>query len=439
MKDSQSQWHRPLRWLYLAAGVGVAIGLAAMIAYLGPLPPRVVVMTTGAPGGAYDEIGQRYRAILARSNVELRLMPSAGAVENLERLNDPRSDVSVGLVQGGLTSQSESPALRSLGTLSYEPLWFFYRGANPGPRLAGLTGRRIAIGPEGSGSRALALRLLALNEIDQSAAQLVPQSGVEAADQIVRGEIDAAIMVAAPESSAVRRLLASPQVNLAGFPRADAYVALYPYLDKVVVPAGIGNMKENRPPANTTLLASKSSLVVREDLHPAIQYLLLDAAVEVHSGPGILHKAGTFPAAERIDLPLTENAQQFYKSGRPLLQRHLPFWLAVLATQLLLLLVPVVGIAYPLLRLAPAAFIWSLRRRVYHLYGQLKLIEVELERSTGNAAELLERLNRLEENVNHLRMPLFFTQYLYTLRQHISLVRLRLQRQLSGEGGRAAA
>ena len=363
-------------WFYVAAIALIVGALVATIAYLGPIPPRVVVMSTGAPGGAYDELARRYQTILARSHVELRLIESAGAVENLERLNDPQSDVSVAFVQNGLTSEARSPKLVSLGTVSYEPMWLFYQGAAPGLHLEGLRGRKVSIGPEGSGSRAIALELLSRNGIGPQAAELLPLPLAETGEELLAGKIGAAILVASWDAPVVHRLLADSHVDLASFPRANAYVALYPFLNTLTLPAGVGSLAADRPPNDVTLLAPKTSLVVRRDLHPAIQSLLLDAAAEVHSGAGVFNKSGQFPAAEQFDVPLSSEARQFYKAGRPFLQRYLPFWLAVLAGRLLVLLIPVVGVAYPLLRILPALYDWSMRRKVFRLYGELKFIEL---------------------------------------------------------------
>jgi len=419
---------RRARWLYLAAGALIVAAVIATVVWLGPLPPKVVVMTTGTPGSAYDVFAQRYKQILARSGVELQLMPSAGGVDNLKRLNDPRSDISVGFAQDGLTDAQRSPGLNSLGTLFYEPLWFFYRGLKLGPRLEELHGKRLSIGPDGSGTRALALQLLALNRIDPNMAQLLPLTAAQSAEALLKREIDAAFMVASWDTAAVRQLLASSEVELVSLGRADTYVALYPFLTKLVLPTGVGDMVTNRPPTDVNLVAPKASLIVRKGLHPAIQYLLLDAAVEIHSAPSIFNKAGQFPAPEAVDLPLSKDAYQFHKSGLPFLMRYLPFWLAILAGHLLLLLLPVVGVAYPLLRVAPALYGWGMRRRIFRLYGELKFIEIELEARGGRAAEdLLVRLDRLEDHANHLRIPVGFAQFLYALRLHIDLVRTRLQ------------
>jgi hypothetical protein len=201
-------------------------------------------------------------------------------------------------------------------------------------------------------------------------------------------------------------------------------------MNKVVVPAGVGDLANNRPPVDTALIAPKASLAVRKDLHPALQYLLLEAASEVHAVPGIFHRAAQFPAAEAIDLPLSDEARQFYKTGRPWLQRNLPLGLAVFVERLLILLIPIVGLIYPPLRVLPPLYAWNARRRIVRLYGELKLIEVGLDdRSRGrDAGDLRGRLDSLEHRANQLRVPLLFSATLYTLKQHIGLVRQRLER-----------
>lgn len=413
--------------IVLAVVAGV---MWATLILMQPAPPKVVVMTTGPEGAAYAEFGRQYRAVLAREGIELRLLPSAGSRENLERLRDPHSGVSIGFLQSGLTEPQQSPDLVSLGTLSYEPLWFFYRDVQPGHMLEGLRGKRISIGAEGSGGRVLASELLARNGIDQSLAEWLPYSPERAEKELGAGHIQAALMVSAWESPVVKRLLVTDDIQLASFPRAEAYVALYPYLNKLVLPAGVGDLAKNRPPTDVLLLAPKLSLIVRNQLHPAIQYLLLDAAQQVHGRPGIFQRAGQFPAAESVDLPLSDNARQFYKSGRPFLQRYLPFWLAVLVGRLAVVLIPVVGVLYPLLRLMPTAYAWAMRRRIFRLYGELKFLEAQLYRrgSPADHSALAVRLDRLEEKVGHMRVPAAFASMLYVLRDHIRQVRTRFER-----------
>jgi TRAP-type uncharacterized transport system substrate-binding protein len=428
----RARFHRK----YLAWAIVVAAALVAAVAWLAfallkPTPPRVVTMATAAEGSISAELGKRYREILARDGVELRLSPSAGAVAYVERLRDQKSGVSVAIVPNGITSRRDSPELVSLGTLFYEPLWIFSRGRallgkeRPSRKL------RISVGAEGSGSRAFSVEFLArLGIADGRNASLLPLTSKEAGEKLVRGEIDAAILLDAWESPLVRELLAARDVHLVNAPRADSWVALYPYLNKVVLPAGVADMARNVPPEDVTLLAPKANLVVRDDLHPAIQYLLLQAAAQIHSGPGVFHKAGDFPAPESIDLPLSDQARQFYKTGPPFLQRHLPFWLAILIQQLLVLLIPVLGLLYPLLRFAPGVFGWAMRRKVLRLYGELKVLEDELAAHppADRVGDLTARLDRLDDEAERAWLPTYMRPLLYQLRMHISLVRGRTKR-----------
>src|SRR6516165_4032299 len=285
------------------AVTGAAIACAAVVMF-STMPSHRVVMATGPDGGAYYEVGQRYRAALARENVDLQLVPTQGSIENLAMLHDPHSGVSVALIQGGSVGAGQKSGLESLGTLFYEPMWWFHRREIQGVGVSSLLGRKISIGPEGSGTRALALNIIKAAGFEQQV-ELLPLAPRESADKILAGEIDVAFMMTSWESPVVRQLIADERVGLSGFPRADAFVALYPYINKVVVPRGVGNLTKDQPPNDVTLIATKASLVVRDDLHPALQYLLLGAAAEIHSGQSIFNRTNEFPAAEAIDIPLS--------------------------------------------------------------------------------------------------------------------------------------
>lgn len=273
----------------------VAIVIAAIV-IIRTMPPRTIVMATGAEGGAYFEVGERYRTVLARAGVEVRLVSTAGSPENLALLLDSRSGVSVGLLQGGTTSADASSKLESLGTLFYEPVWLFHkRGLRSAGNANDLRGRRIAVGPLGSGTRALSLELLKRNGIDDQVSELLALTPQAASEALLAGEIDAAVILSAWEAPIVRRLLADERIELSSFPRADAYVALYPFLNKVVLPRGVGDLAKDLPPADAVLFAPKASLIVHKDLHPAIQYLLLNAATHIHSKQAVFQHANQFP------------------------------------------------------------------------------------------------------------------------------------------------
>lgn len=419
--------HMQRYWRYLSIAGLVVILLGATVLIAKTLPPRSIVMATGAEGGANYQLGIRYREILAQAGVTLQLRPTAGGLENLALLRDSQSGVSVGFIQGGTTSKKESPNLESLGTLFYEPLWLFHR-SEIGEGIQALRGRRMSIGPEGSGTRALALELVKRLKLAGSLGKLLDFTPQVAAEKLIAGDIDLAFIVTGWDSPTVQRLMTAKDITLAGFPRADAYVALYPFLNKLVLPAGVGDLAMNRPPVDVVLLAAKASLAVRADLHPAIQYLLLNAAMQIHSQPGIFQKAGQFPAAESIDLPLSEEAQGFYKSGRPFLQAHLPFWIAALVERVLFVLIPLAAVVYPLFTFLPKIYDWIMRSRIMSLYDEMRSIESDVEaQSQGyDADNMIAKLDQLEERANALQLPRFYAIMLYTLRAHINLIRGRL-------------
>ncbi len=416
---------RPWLVVGLLSALLVAVLAWGAVVLARAIPPRTIVLTTGPEGEADHELGLRYRAVLGRKGVRVEVVASAGKVENLRRLNESKSRYDAGFASGGLTSATESPRIVSLGTIAYDPLWIFCRGVDEPVRFAALEGKRVSIGPEGSATRKLVNELMELNRLG-SVLRPLPLRAREGGEALLRGDIDCACMLSYAEAPIVRRLLADERVSLMGYPRADAYVALFPFLRKVVVPMGVGNLAANRPPQDVTLLAPAESLVVRESLHPALQYLLLQAAEEIHSGAGILQRPGQFPAAEPVDVPLSSEARQFYKSGGTFLQRHLPFWLWVFASNLLIVLVPLIGVVYPLAQAIPAAIRFEVDRRVNRLYGELREIERRKDSGEATPSETAAELDRFEEKVAKTRVPTSSAPDIYTLRDHAGLVRERL-------------
>lgn len=417
--------------------ITAAVLLWTLFAVLRPLPGRNLAMATGPAGSTSALAGERYREILARDGVRLRLVPTNGAIDNLRLLEDPHSGIAAGFVHAGTVAEKDARDLVSLGTMFYQEAWLFCRCPDPVPPPKQWSGWRISIGPVGSASRALGLKLLALNGVDAQQLHLFGYLPEQAAQALLAGQLDAVLIVTGWDSPAVQTLARAPGIQLLGFPRADAYVALFPVLNKLVLPAGVADLAANRPPRDTSLIASKVSLAVRSDLHPALQFLLLRAASEIHSRPGIFQRPGEFPAPEEIDLPLSKDARNFYRSGPTFLQRALPFWLAEFVQRMLILIVPIAGIVYPLWSLAPKIYYWERRRRLYPMYRELKLIERDLRADVAGGRErMLSRLDDLDRRARELVMPGPLNESVYTLRANVRALRERI---LSPGGARAAA
>lgn len=408
--------------------IAAAFWLAAQ--FIKPAPPKRLVLSTGAEEGAYHSFGLRYRDVLAREGITVELRPSSGSVENLNRLRDPGGDVDVAFVQSGSDRGDEESGLVGLGSIYYEPVWVFYRGENIVDRLAQLKGKRLAVGPAGSGTRQLAARLLEINEAGGPPTQLSPLGGLNAALALKRGEVDAAFLVGPAEIPAVRILLFEKNVRLMSFVRAPAYTRLLRSISAISVPQGAIDLVHDVPSRDTQLLAPTAMLVAREETHPALIDLLMQAMSEVHGQPGVLQALAEFPNARSPDFPLSKEAQRYYKSGPPFLQRYMPFWAATLLDRIFVMLLPLIAVLLPVMKVAPMLYTWRIRSKIYRWYGELKYLEHEIHQSfdAGRYDEYRQRLDALETKANTRPIPLAFTDQVYTLRSHIDLVRSVLEK-----------
>ncbi|HSC00225.1 MAG TPA: TAXI family TRAP transporter solute-binding subunit, partial [Burkholderiaceae bacterium] len=322
---------------------------------LNPTPPRRMVLATGAERGAYAEFGTRYAKLLAADGIKVELRNTQGAVENLALLRDPNSGVDAAFVQGGVegparTDDDADEELMSLGSLFYEPVWLFYREdsarrllKNPEvSSLAQLKGWRIQGGTDGSGTRLLLKQLLEANEVDVGALTMLQETTTPAVVSFLEGSSDALVFVSAPESLMVQMLLRTPGVRLFDFAQSEAYARRFAFLSAVVLPRGIVDLAKDQPPHAVRMIAPTAMLVVRDTTHPALQQLLVQAAAQVHGGPGWFHRKGEFPNTRNTTIAISPEAARFYKDGRPWLQRYLPFWLANLVERMAVVLISII-------------------------------------------------------------------------------------------------
>ena len=420
----------PRAWLTALMPIVVILVLVFWVSnrYLHPIPPKTLVMTTGAEGGSYSVIAERYRQILARDGIHLKLLPSPGSVENLRRLADESQIIEVGFVQGGMGKMEEASNLVSLGAVFYAPLWVFYRGDETLDDLSQLKGKRITIGPEGSGVRKISLDLLKTADSSGPPTVLRELSGIEAGKAITEGGVDVVMTFGSPDSALVLGLIGAPGVRLMNFSQAEAYTRLFPDLSHVVLPRGIFNPSKKLPPSDVHLLAPTINLVARKSVHPALVYLLLKAAVEIHGGAGWDHSAGEFPSLKTQDFPVSDHAQRFYKSGGSFLYDYLPFWAATFVDRMILILIPLGLVLIPLIGIMPWIYTWRNRSKYYRWYRELRDLEKELtEREhPEDVKDYKERLDRIEEAVSRIQVSVVFYDELFILKEHLEMVRQKL-------------
>ncbi len=418
--------------MLVIAGVLLAAGITVWLWQ--PAPPKRVVMSTGAPEGAYQLYAGHYRDALARQGVTLELRPSSGAVENLQRLRDPQSDVQLAIVQSGLIRRGEdTQGLVSLGHLFYEPLWLFSTGSKPVSTVTDLIGKRIAIGAPGSGTQVVANAALHLYKLDEPPTRVLEIGGPAAAQALLEGAVDAAFFVGAPESPVITRLLSEARVKTASFERAEAFTRRAPFLSKVVLPAGVLDPPLDLPDHDIVLVAPTAILLARDDLHPVIVDLLIEAAREVHGRGTLLNGPGVFPNTLPGEYETSADAERYYRNGPGFLRRYLPLWTAVWVQRLLLIGLPLLAILGPLLRFAPGIWLWRMRRRIYRWNKELKFVELDMLEGRGNPVEHLQLLKDIDMNLLNQRVPDAVSPELYVLRQHLRAVLAQLEKQIATE------
>lgn len=424
-----------LRDLLVAAGPTVILVIAAVIAaYLlvDPAPPTHVRLATGQENSAYEAFGAHYAKALKQDDILVSLQPSLGSRDNLARLRSGQADIA--FVQSGSTGEAQAGELGlvSLGSLFTEPVWLFLRTSVKTSNLTGLRGLRINLGPEGTGVPNLFRQILAVNGVEPNELAISELENTPATMALLAGKIDGLVFSSAPEAPLIQMLLQTPGIRLFNFSQAEAYTRRLPFLTHVTLPRGIVDLGRDIPSQDYHLIAPTATLVAREDLHPALIDLFVKAATRIHSGAGWFQQQGQFPSPKFSEIPVASGAAKYYRDGPPFLQRYMRFWLANLFERLWVVVVALAALIIPLSKIVPPLYVWRVRSRVYRWYGELRAVEQAWEGVGDGEREsvrldLLRRLDEIEEQVNHISIPLAYADGLYGLRGHINIVRQRLK------------
>jgi TRAP transporter TAXI family solute receptor len=432
-----------LRDLVVASGPTILmVAAAVLLAYwwVDPAPPRSLRLATGQENSAYETFGKQYASQMARDDIKVTLQPTLGSRDNLRRLLAGEADVA--FVQSGSTDgdtmnadaegSAERQELVSLGSLFTEPVWLFLRDEAKVTQLTDLRGKRINLGPEGTGVPRLLRQVLDANGIAPQDVRIGDLADTPATVELLAGRIDGLVFASAPEAPLIQMLLQTPGIKLFDFAQAEAYTRRLPFLTHVVLPRGIVDLGRNIPAQDYHLIAPTATLVAREEIHPALVGLLVKAATNIHGGAGWFQQQGQFPSPKYTEIQVAAEAARYYRDGPPFMQRYLSFWLANLAERLWVVVVALTALLIPLSKIVPPIYVWRVRSRVYRWYGELRAIEQALEDAGLEPVdtvrrELLRRLDGLEDRVNHISVPLAYADELYRLRSHIHLVRERIR------------
>jgi TRAP transporter TAXI family solute receptor len=408
--------------LYWAPIAIVMLGIIVALIFMAPAPPKKVTIAGGAQGGAYAATAERYAEALRKQKIEVEVLTTAGSVDNLNRIKAKQADI--GIVQTGLAADLGSEGARSIGAVFYEPLWVFHRADTKLEELQDIAGKRAAIGPEGSGVRVLASLLLAEAGIGAEKFDAVPLAGQAAAQALKAGEIDVAMLVSGATTPFIADLVADPGIKLMSVLEAHALARRHSYLDEVTLYRGVVDLANILPKDDVLLIAPAAQIVVREDLHPAIQSLLIETAFTEHAGGSVLADPGRFPTPTLSDIPVAEEADRYYRKGPTFLRSVFPYNVANFLERAWVLAIPLITLLIPLVRAAPPLYRWRIRRKIYIWYRDLRNLEAagRNAQTSEERTAVREKLADMQQQTGDVEVPLSYNDDLYRLRLHIRFV-----------------
>jgi TRAP transporter TAXI family solute receptor len=429
-RSQQTRMSRKRRRALIGAALVLLAAFGWMVALvLEPAFQRTIVITTGADNGIYRGFADRYAPLLKREGIKLDIRRSSGSVENYERLTDPNSAYEVGFIQSGTTSPRDTDNLQTIAAVSYEPIWVFYRGEATIDRLSQLRGKRISLGVPGSGLLHVSQVLLGYSGITTQNSTLLKMDASAAYQGLESGRVDAAFFIGRPDADMQRTLLNS-NLKLMSFAQADALVQKFPSLSKIVLPRASTSVVDDLPPHDVTLLAATALLVSRDTLHPALAYLLLDAARTVHGGEDYFTPLGTFPNLRTEEFPISDESIRYFRSGRPFLYRYLPFWLASLIERRFLILLPFMALLIALAQALPRTLETRMKKRLVVWYREIKALEDEVWKNShpthAQIAQWKNDIESIDASATQIRIPYRYFQDVYALKQAIGIVRDRI-------------
>jgi TRAP transporter TAXI family solute receptor len=413
-----------------AAALLFILSLGLSVGCLGTPPPRKIVLATGDPDGGFAALGRAYKTRLERMGLQVELRGSQGSIDNLHALQ--RREVDVAFVQAGTVGALDRvDGLCSLAVVGVEPLWIVYR-ADRWPKtltsLRDLQGCKLVLGPPISGTDTLGRQLLKEYDITESNTTFRNLSMGQERQALVEGRADAVLIVCSCDAPVIGDLLHADGIRLASLhDHQEALARRYRYLLPVVLPRGVLDPGGDLPRQSVNLLAPRTVLTAREDLHPRVVEQLLMAAQDIHSSGDLLSEPGRFPSLEGTELPPHVAADKFMRSGESFVSRLLPYWGVRLVWQAQLLALPLLSLLLPFWRAVPMLYAFHVNRILKRHYTALREAEDRIHRCQ-DAVELrkcLETLDGLRGELETMsrKLPAPLQRDVYHWRQHVSLVR----------------
>ena len=407
-----------------------------VIIYLKPFPFTGISIATSYKGGDWYQFGEGAISLLKERGINLEVVATSGTIENAEELNDPKSKVNAGFVYAAALSKDQQKGLYSLGSISYDPVWIFYRNelANKITTIQDLSKYKVSLPPKKSGSYILTKKLFQTNGIDiDSNPNFVSSSWEDLRANILSDKADIYIFITTMIDPLVEELIHSPNMTLFNFPGALAYQRKFDYLDAVTIPAGSINIEKKLPVRDISLIATTTTLAVRKDLHPSLQLALLMTSKQIiqDSSRLFFSKRNEFPDYFDPSIPISPTARNYYNYGPPKTTEYLPYWLVVFVDRFWFVLIVAFAIIYPLSKLNfhLRRFRFIIRERTH--YEMLLNMEKEItgkKLSSEEKEKLLKKLDMINKQALQHFVPVGEEADYFLFVNALQLLRNKIER-----------
>ncbi len=423
------------------AFLAVAALIVAGFLFLDPFPPTEVRIASGRPSGSYaitvDNINRAFR----EQGIDATNIHTQGSIDNARLLLDPKSKVNAALIQGGALDPETAAQLSSLGSVAYEPLWIFYdtRRVRSIEDFSDLITLRVGVGPAGGGTRPVLADALRLNDhsVDDQTHFITDTYDKNLTD-FKNGKLDAVAMVASIRDINIRQLFQLPHVRLAQIKHADAYTKHMRYLEVVTLPAESIDIARDIPASDIRLLATTTQAVVRPDMHPDLQMLMLitiKSAIRQHQNDLFFATPGKFPNYVDTSIPESDVAKRFYDYGTPVVWRYLPSWLAGVIDRIWVLLVGAFALFYPLSRLRLKMRCVRFEFAQLDHYERMLGIEARIEQlqTPEEKRALLREIEAINHNAQKEPVPIQMEAQYFQFLTALDTLRRKAQRVRIGD------
>jgi TRAP-type uncharacterized transport system substrate-binding protein len=393
-----------------------------------PLPPTKITMASGVPGGGYSQLALLYRQKLDALGIETTLVTTQKAHSAKALLFD-ETQADVALVNGLVATVHIETSVHALAAVEREPIWIFTRLPSMN-RLQDLRGLRVGVPLKDQLQEKVLSIVLKHAELQSNDITILAFTRDEIANALIDGRVDALVLMGSSRNDVVRLLTRSAGIQLVGMEQVGKFISTEPTLRPFVLPQGVIEFRGDVPSRDLTIVAADLHLLIRPEMHPALQRALLQVAAQIHEIPSFLQHQGEFPSFVGLDYPISPTALDISRGHVPWFEQLLPFWWAQLVQWLLMAFLPIIAATVFLLAWIPSWFEWRVNAVLQNFYGELKFIETDIEPTASERPmelnKLLQRIDEIEMQIMQLELPNHYASRWYTLRSHLSDARSKL-------------